>query len=48
MFLIADSWSLHSTHAPLLPQDVDVVFQKILQEIEKQFGAQDENGCTLL
>lgn len=29
-------------------EDVDIVFQKILQEIEKQFGGQDENGCTLI
>lgn len=29
-------------------QEVDVIFQRILQEIEKQFGTQDDSGCVVL
>ena len=29
-------------------QEVDVVFQRILQEIEKQFGTHEESGCVVL
>ncbi len=29
-------------------QEVDVIFQRILSEIRRQFGAQDDGGCTLL
>jgi len=32
----------------LFLQDVDSVFQRMLQEIEKQFGGPDDSGCTLL
>ncbi len=33
---------------PSPPQEVDVIFQRILSEIERQFGTQDDWGCTLL
>ncbi len=29
-------------------QEVDVIFQRILLEIGRQFEAQDDGGCTLL
>lgn len=29
-------------------QEVDVIFQRVLQEIEKQHGAQDDGGCVIL
>lgn len=29
-------------------QEVDVIFQRVLQEIEKQHGTQDDGGCVLL
>ena len=31
----------------LCMQEVDVIFQRILQEIEKHFGTQEESGCVL-
>ena len=29
-------------------QEVDVIFQRVLQEIERQHGTQDDGGCVLL
>lgn len=29
-------------------QEVDVIFQRVLQEIEKQHGTHDDGGCVLL
>ncbi|XP_064397002.1 GTP-binding protein Rheb-like [Halichondria panicea] len=29
-------------------EEVDTIFQRVLQEIEKQYGTQDETGCRLL
>ncbi len=33
--------------APPHPQKVYVIFQRILSELERQFGTQDDGGCTL-
>lgn len=29
-------------------QEVDTIFQKVLHEIEKHHGTQDDSGCRLL